>query len=340
MMCCVGLFNTQTSERNRGVFLHRKIDFTNIASVSLVDKSDVEYRKWLNTLISVQKKENPNSTKRLFIIEKYPDLFQYIKNLWNSGVYEVAESKKYYLLCVNCKRCSIDKYRVGSFVCWKNYISGKPNNIVPTSSCNGFELKAFPDKIAFVWQDVKTRFGLRTSNFDKMGIYPGNFRFFLKDMGLIDSVKLGWTVGKENERDFFERIKQIDSSIQFLPTVFKIRYNNGNGLKFNILDGFIRLPLGELCIIEFKSASYYQDETQDKDYLLLFDMSKYPISEHGCYYLSVYKEREYDNNLETKELHSIPYINKISDKVFFNIIKYQTDTTFSGIMKEKSLFEI
>lgn len=329
-------------ELSRGWYsLHKRIDFSKIASVSLVDKNDLEYRDWLNTLINNNKNKNGRgNNKRFFIMEKYPDIFQYIKNLWNSGEYENAESKKDLYMCQNCNHCSVDKYRVGSFVCWHGYISGKPKKTNLTSSCNAFQLKIFPDKTNYVWNILKRRLDLSTSNFGNLGIYPGNFKFFLKDMGLIDNIKLGWTVGKENEKDFFEKIKIIDSSIVFLPTIFKIKYNNGQKINFNILDGFIQLPLGEMCIIEFKSASYYQDDNQNNDYLSLFNMCKYPISEQGCYYLSIYKEGFYDNgSYVLDKLYSIPYINKISDKTFFDIIKYQSDIIFSGEIKKRKLFE-
>ncbi len=330
------------------VFIHKKINFNNILSVSLVDKNDADYRSWVLSLINNQNKTDQSSSKRNNIIEKRPAIFELITELWNNGGYEEAESKKDLRLCMNCRHCAPDKYHIDLFVCWQGYLSGKPPHIHPTHSCNKIEMRLLPDKINFVWSIFKKRLDLKTSNFDKIGIFPGNFKFFLKDMGLIDDIKLGWATGKENEIRFFENIKQTDANIKFLPNIFKIKYKD-NKIGFNILDGFILLPLGEQCIIEFKSASYYQDDVQNNDYIELFKISNIPLSTKstGIYFLSIFKKHsdsyfsEY-NDYNIKKIYPMPYINKIPDNTFFQIIKYQSDIIFSDKIELKNtrqLFE-
>lgn len=288
---------------------HTPIDMRKVKTVNIVHNDDSDLIKWRKKVMT--KKPTKKQIERIEKIEANKPFFDIVSAQYHSGLYEKTQTDVE--MCIKCEYGKSDNRKIGNFLCWKNYnIVGIPKTVKIDDCCKWYKPNSNSmSKENFILKCMRDHFGF-SDYMETIGIYPGNFRYYLKELGLINSFKTPWQQGKSNEIAFIESLKIIDDII-FLPTNIKIEYYNGV-INFNFLDALVTIPKCDKTImIEYKSRSYYYDKSQITDYMLLLDrcdMSNY--SDNNIAHAIVYG---YEPKFDYPDL--IPTSKNIENKIVF-----------------------
>lgn len=323
---------------------YQTVDFSNVSKVTLVNHNDPDLIYWRNNMFF---KKESGKTKRARTISQNKELFQKIRELYDSDRYERYVYERTAKQCKNCTHCSEDKYNIGEWVCWNNWLPGtRPLKTYTTLLCNDFSQKWVYDKNKYYeylfFEDDHFK-----KQADAIGLCSGNIKYYLVELNIGDNTppKSGWKEGKKRETEFLKRIKK-DFDACFLPDVFKIQYTTGK-TNFKFLDAFLDV-CGEKCIIEYKSGQWDVEENQINDYIELFKLSDYYNQNNQSIFYFFLIAKEVSNQSDyfmykgfdkTDYAFSYPHINKFSESLFFECLKYQKELEFFKKTNEPNLLK-
>lgn len=247
--------------------VHTPIDTKEVKSVSIVRGDDDDLIKWRKRVMT--KTPTKKHIERIKKIEANKPFFDIVSAQFHSGLYEKMQTDVG--MCIKCEYGKSDNRKIGNYLCWKNYdIIGIPKNVKIDDCCKWY--KPSPNNMTkenFILRCMCDHLGFE-KYMETIGIYPGNFRYYLKELGLISSFKTPWQRGKINETEFIKSLHIIDD-IVLLPTNIKIEYHN-NQINFNFLDALVAIPkCNKTIVIEYKSRSCYYDKSQITDYIKLLN---------------------------------------------------------------------